>query len=109
LGEKIGGGLDIWSFGCLVFELLTGVSLFSVMVLHEDHQERTDDYHLVQINDILEPLPDIWIEEKWPGAKTFSAPTEKDLVHVLAAKRSPISMTLWRCDSRNTSRMVLMI
>ena len=71
LGGKIDSSIDIWSFGCLIFEILTGVPLFSVMVLFEDDRETTDDEHLLQMNDILEPLPDIWLQERWPRAKTY--------------------------------------
>ncbi|KAI5787314.1 putative serine protein kinase [Geopyxis carbonaria] len=41
--------IDVWSFGCLVFELLTGRSLFCVM--------SDDDDHLQQLTDTLGPLP----------------------------------------------------
>jgi serine/threonine protein kinase len=89
LGEKIGLGIDIWSFGCLLFELLTGVSLFSVMVLHEDHQGRTDDHHLLQMNDILELLPDTWLEEKWPRAKNFFGPNRERLGPCIDGQEEP--------------------
>ncbi|KAK6384336.1 hypothetical protein LTS17_001899 [Exophiala oligosperma] len=79
LGEKIGPSIDIWSFGCLVFEILTGASLFSVMLLHKDHQGRTDDDHLLQMNDILGPLPDIWLQERWPRAQTYFGPNRERL------------------------------
>lgn len=71
LGGTIDSSIDIWSFGCLIFEMLTGVPLFSVMVLFEDDRETTDDEHLLQMNDLLEPLPDIWLQERWPRAKNY--------------------------------------
>ena len=44
--------IDIWSFGCLVYELLTGCALFPVMP--GEH----DDGHILRIIDQLGPLPE---------------------------------------------------
>ncbi|RMD39982.1 hypothetical protein DV735_g5141, partial [Chaetothyriales sp. CBS 134920] len=74
LGGKLGVGIDMWSFGCLIFELLTGQPLFAIMLLYEDDRESTDDDHLLQMNDILEPLPDSWLQGKWPRASTYFGP-----------------------------------
>lgn len=49
------------------------------MVLFEDDRKRTDDEHLLQMNDILEPLPDIWLEETWPRAKKYFGPGRQRL------------------------------
>lgn len=59
--------------------MLTGVPLFSVMVLFEDDRKTTDDEHLLQMNDILEPLPDTWLQGKWPRAKTYFGPGRERL------------------------------
>lgn len=45
---------DISSFGCLVFELLTGRQLFLVGTMASD--EEIDDDHFLQFYDILRPL-----------------------------------------------------
>lgn len=44
--------IDIWSFGCLVFEILAGCALFPIMP--DDH----DDCHILMIIDQLGPLPE---------------------------------------------------
>lgn len=79
LGGTIDSSIDIWSFGCLIFEMLTGAPLFSVMVLFEGDRMTTDDEHLLQMNDILEPLPDIWLQEKWPRANAYFGPGRERL------------------------------
>lgn len=58
--EMIFGGtgnksLDIWSFGCLVFEFITGRPLFLVPGFYSE--EESDDDHLLQLSYILGPLP----------------------------------------------------
>lgn len=45
--------LDIWSFGCILFELITGQPLFCVT--GPDHE---DDDHLLFLTARLGPLPD---------------------------------------------------
>lgn len=75
LGQTIGEAQDIWSFGCLMFEFLTGRALFSLLppihgkrnketfskdddmrardasVGNKEHAETTNDDHLVSYND----------------------------------------------------------
>ncbi|KIL85191.1 cmgc srpk protein kinase [Fusarium avenaceum] len=46
---------DIWSFGCLIFELIAGRPLFYVFGPDEDN---LDDEHLLEITDRLGQLPD---------------------------------------------------
>lgn len=45
-----GAGIDIWSFGCLAFFVLTGRYLFGGF-------QATEDMSLVQFSEILGPLP----------------------------------------------------
>ena len=56
----VGKGIDVWAFGCLVFELLTGSTLFvGLEGLDGDEMadEMTNDEHLIQFSEILGPLP----------------------------------------------------
>lgn len=55
-----------------MFELLTGRTLFALMMLGHDEkeQEDTDDDHLIQLNDVIRPLPDS-ILESWPRASKW--------------------------------------
>ncbi|KIW86357.1 hypothetical protein Z517_01753 [Fonsecaea pedrosoi CBS 271.37] len=89
LGGKIGSSIDIWSFGCLIFELLTGVSLFSVVVYFEDDRESTDDEHILQMNDILEPLPDVWLQKTWTRARKYFGPERERLGPIADGQNEP--------------------
>ena len=55
--------IDIWSFGCLLFELITAQPLFSIS--GGDNPDQENDDHLLQLSNILGPLPDhlyaLWI------------------------------------------------
>lgn len=57
LRNTIGTSIDIWSFGCLAFELLTGSNLFMVSRMIADG-ETLDDLHLIQLTEIIGPLPE---------------------------------------------------
>jgi serine/threonine protein kinase len=80
LCKSFGAGIDIWSFGCLMFEFLTGRTLFALMMLGHDQQEQddTDDDHLIQLNDIIRPLPD-WMMQAWPRASKWYGPNRQRL------------------------------
>lgn len=80
LRQKFGAGIDVWSFGCLMFEFLTGRTLFALMMLGHDQQEQddTDDDHLVQLNDVLRPLPESMMD-LWPRAKKWYGPNHQRL------------------------------
>ncbi|KAL5338626.1 kinase-like domain-containing protein [Aspergillus crustosus] len=59
---------DIWSFGCLIFELFIGRHLFSVT--NYGHPEEVDDEHLLQFHDILGPLPET-LRNAYPRAQIY--------------------------------------
>ncbi|EWY80921.1 CMGC/SRPK protein kinase [Fusarium oxysporum NRRL 32931] len=59
LGERLGKGIDIWAFGCLIFEMIFGRPLF-VAILSlggEDYDETSNDEHLIQLWEVIGPLP----------------------------------------------------
>lgn len=56
LGRPVDEKIDIWSFGCLVFELMTGTRLFPVDDLGS--QEEVDDDHFLALHDVLGELPE---------------------------------------------------
>lgn len=57
LTDTIGTGVDIWSFGCLLFELLTGSTLFMVSQMFAGG-ETLDDVHVIQLTEVIGPLPE---------------------------------------------------
>jgi non-specific serine/threonine protein kinase len=71
LGERLTTGVDVWSFGCLIFQLLTGGPLFQVESLDGDRfDEEANDGHLVQITETIEPLTQS-LFDKWPRASAY--------------------------------------
>jgi serine/threonine protein kinase len=79
LGDQLATGLDMWSFGCLIFELITNHSLFQVESLDGDRfDETTNDEHLIQITETIQPLPEV-LFKKWPRASMYYGPTGERL------------------------------
>ncbi|KAK3324458.1 kinase-like domain-containing protein [Cercophora scortea] len=63
--------LDIWSFGCLVFELVTGRPLFCVQ-----GPDWEDDDHLLYLTARLGPLPDELFQH-WKTSSLYFTPERK--------------------------------
>lgn len=64
--------IDIWAFGCLVYEFITGTRLFSVDLIGDDEHKDADDDHILDLIDVLGPLPDDLMsrwerQDKWIG------------------------------------------
>jgi serine/threonine protein kinase len=56
ISGEINSTIDIWAFGCLVFELVTGRRLYYVDY-YDNPEDETDD-HLLMLSDTLGPLPE---------------------------------------------------
>lgn len=65
---------DIWSFGCLVFELLTGLPLFCTPWF--PNRTDQDDEHLRLITARLGPLPDN-LYQHWKTSSFYFTPERK--------------------------------
>ena len=76
--ESFDASIDVWAVGCLIYEFLTGMPLFSVNCMGDDDKDDADDGHLMDLNDILEPLPDAWLK-KWPRADKWFGPDRERL------------------------------
>jgi non-specific serine/threonine protein kinase len=79
--QPFGSAIDIWSFGCLIFEFLTGRALFAVgtVGLSQEDRDEADDDHLTQLNDIIQPLPDSMMAA-WPRASMWYGPERQPLM-----------------------------
>ncbi|KAJ4138727.1 hypothetical protein NW768_002594 [Fusarium equiseti] len=56
LKGEVDKSLDIWSFGCLVYELITGEQLFCIPGYNDKTHE--NDNHIMELEAKLGPLPD---------------------------------------------------
>ena len=66
--------LDVWSFGCLVFELVTRLPLFCVPWYGDEL--KTDDHHLVSLTAALGELPDE-LYKHWKRSSFYFTPERK--------------------------------
>lgn len=69
LDEAFGTGIDIWSFGCLAYELITGAALFELPPFGLSDNGVKDE-HLRQLTDIIGSLPEN-LSAKWPNATKY--------------------------------------
>jgi serine/threonine protein kinase len=69
---------DIWAFGCLAFELLTGRCLSMVHRLTK--REDTEDQYLLNLFSVIGPVP-LDLLSKWPRSDLyFNAEGEKSKI-----------------------------
>jgi non-specific serine/threonine protein kinase len=61
LRDQIDEKVDIWSFGCLLFELITNAPPFKIL---RGTRENVDDRYILQMIDMLGPLPKR-LSERW--------------------------------------------
>lgn len=80
LGDVVGKGLDIWCFGCLIFEMLVERPLFVGLQSLEGkaYDEITNDEHLCQIWNVIGPFPQS-LREKWRRADKYFGPDGEKL------------------------------
>ena len=67
--------IDIWSFGCLLYEFVIGRSMFDTPPLppSPDRQDLIDDGHLLDMIELLGPLPSQLLS-KWPRSHKYMHP-----------------------------------
>ncbi|KAF7537894.1 hypothetical protein G7Z17_g12753 [Cylindrodendrum hubeiense] len=76
LNQKVDEKIDIWSFGCLVYELITNTQLFPAC--GEGQEMKEVDDHLLALNDILGDLPSS-IMALWPRSGSWFGPDRERL------------------------------
>ncbi|KAF2968431.1 hypothetical protein GQX73_g5125 [Xylaria multiplex] len=74
LTGAVNNTLDIWGFGCLIFELITGRQLFCVP-WYKSEVNRDDD-HLLSLTTCLGPLPDE-LYRHWKTSSLYFTPERK--------------------------------
>lgn len=79
LGGQVSTSQDVWSFGCLIFEFLTGIPLFIAESAGEDDPEANDD-HVLQLSNILGPIPPFLLSQ-WPRANIYFNAEGKQIKH----------------------------
>lgn len=68
-----GPAADVWSVGCLVFELLTGETLFDPQSPRPGEPFSKDESHLAQTVELLGPVPPALIRKSPRAARWFRA------------------------------------
>lgn len=69
LGYHWGASADLWSFACLIFELLTGDYLFDPRL---GKSYTKDDDHIAQIIELVGPIPRLMLKESYYTREFFS-------------------------------------
>lgn len=70
LGYHWGASADLWSFACLIFELLTGDYLFDPRL---GKSYTKDDDHMAQIIELIGPFPRSMLKESYYARDFFKA------------------------------------
>jgi non-specific serine/threonine protein kinase len=72
LHDTISPAIDIWSFGCIMFGLLTNNVLFELFAF-TGQRNTIDDDHLLQLSEISGPLPEDMLA-KWSRRSLYFGP-----------------------------------
>ncbi len=83
LDRKISASQDVWSFGCLVYEFVTGNVLFWIDPNYKTDDELKDQYFLT-LSDRLGPLPD-FVMRRWPRAHVYFNEKKEQIKYTLDA------------------------
>ncbi|KAL4949245.1 kinase-like domain-containing protein [Aspergillus filifer] len=78
--RNVSAAQDMWSFGCLIFEFLTGTSLFDLM----DYPVTglTDDMHLIDMYNVLGFPEDKALRDRhWPNWRQFFTDNGEKINH----------------------------
>ncbi|KAK2607758.1 hypothetical protein N8I77_006410 [Diaporthe amygdali] len=76
----VGPSIDIWSFGCLAFELITGHDLIGrPSLLMGDGPETIDDEHRIKLSEIIGPLPEL-LFDAWRRGPAYFGPDGKRVI-----------------------------
>lgn len=70
LGYHWGASADLWSFACLIFELLTGDYLFDP---RNGKSYTKDDDHIAQIIELIGPFPRYMLKESYYAREFFNS------------------------------------
>lgn len=70
LGYHWGASADLWSFACLIFELLTGDYLFDP---RSGKTYTKDDDHMAQVIELIGPFPRAMLKESYYARDFFNA------------------------------------
>lgn len=70
LGYHWGSSADLWSFACLIFELLTGDYLFDP---RNGKSYTKDDDHIAQIIELIGPFPRSMLKESYYAREFFNS------------------------------------
>lgn len=78
----MGTGIDIWSFGCLAFQIITGRRLFPPSSWL-DADDAIRDVSLIQFSEILGPLPETMFNAWTRGSSYFAEDRKTRLPEML--------------------------
>ncbi|CAX44834.1 serine/threonine protein kinase (SRPK), putative [Candida dubliniensis CD36] len=73
IGYYWGASSDLWSFACLIFELLTGDYLFDP---RDGKSYKKDDDHIAQIIELIGPFPNQMLKESYYAREFFNSKYE---------------------------------